>query len=75
MARNMTMAERMRAAEATAQHWQEIAQEAVRQRGADKDQLYWELRQAEEFIRNLGYARCNVPACNCNSWHKREITR
>jgi len=25
---------------------------------------------AQEVLRRLGYAFCDVPACNCGSWHK-----
>ena len=73
MSKKLTLREQIAAAEAGTAHWHGIAQEALRQRDASKDQIYWELRRAEEFIRNLGYSRCNVPACNCGSWHKREI--
>lgn len=26
-------------------------------------------RAAEDFISARGYRRCDIPACNCNSWH------
>ena len=26
-------------------------------------------KQAEEFIAREGYRRCDIPACNCGSWH------
>lgn len=25
---------------------------------------------AEAFLESAGYRRCDVPACNCNSWHE-----
>ena len=25
--------------------------------------------ELESFIRKEGYRRCDIPACNCNSWH------
>jgi hypothetical protein len=25
--------------------------------------------EAEEFLRARGYYRCDIPACNCGSWH------
>ena len=27
---------------------------------------------AVDFLRRQGYVRCDIPACNCGSWHARE---
>lgn len=29
-------------------------------------------RDAVDFLRRQGYVRCDIPACNCGSWHARE---
>jgi len=28
-----------------------------------------ELRDAKQFIESKGYRRCDIPSCNCGSWH------
>lgn len=30
------------------------------------------MNAAENFIAREGYVRCDIPACNCGSWHPRE---
>jgi hypothetical protein len=37
----------------------------------------WEerARKAEDFIRREGYSRCDIPACNCGSWHGGHMKR
>lgn len=35
----------------------------------DADMLRHRLDKAEEFIGFRGYRRCDMPACNCGSWH------
>lgn len=37
---------------------------------ADRFELGQWLRNAERILGDFGYARCNVPACNCNSYHQ-----
>jgi hypothetical protein len=31
-----------------------------------------EHERAVNFLEGRGYRRCDVPACNCGSWHKQE---
>ena len=31
-----------------------------------------ELNARRDFMMREGYSYCNIPACNCNSWHKRD---
>ena len=68
--RRSTLREQLAAADARAAHWQEAATHAFAQRDATKDGLYQRVMEAEAFIRDLGYRRCDILACNCNSWHK-----
>ena len=28
---------------------------------------------AEDFLRREGYRACDIPACNCGSWHKERV--
>lgn len=30
------------------------------------------LLNAERILERLGYRRCDIPACNCNSYHKQQ---
>lgn len=38
---------------------------------ADRDQAKRETREREDVLRRNGFVRCDVPACNCGSWHAR----
>lgn len=67
--RPMTLREKVAAAEARAAHWEQVAKHSAEQRDASKDELYTRALNAESFIRELGYRRCDIAACNCGSWH------
>ena len=64
------MRERLAAAEARASHWRDMAKQLVEQRDVTKDEWVDRAYRAEGFIRELGYRRCDIAACNCGSWHK-----
>jgi len=36
---------------------------------SERDQLKAELAQAKAFLESEGYRRCDIPACNCGSYH------
>jgi hypothetical protein len=66
----MTLRDQLRAAVACSEHWQRIARDLTTIHDSTKDELWDRAMRAEDFIHDLGYRRCNTPACNCNSWHK-----
>ena len=37
--------------------------------GLSREELLRRAEHAECFIRARGYITCDIPACNCNSWH------
>jgi hypothetical protein len=40
------------------------------QREAEIHELGRRLYQAEWVLQSSGFRRCDIPACNCNSWHQ-----
>jgi hypothetical protein len=36
---------------------------------AERDELTDELERRRWYMEQAGYRRCDIPACNCNSWH------
>lgn len=72
MGRPMTLREQIAASEAGVSHWQTIAKSLIAQRDTSKDEWVERAYKAEGFIRDLGYRRCDIAACNCGSWHKWE---
>lgn len=71
----MTLREQIRAAEARAEHWQDIAKRLTEQRDVTKQEWAERAYNAESFIRELGYTRCDIAACNCGSWHKWSVEK
>ncbi len=50
--------------------------EGAEQRGAlileviaERDRLKAAVDTAEDALRRYGFRRCDIPACNCGSWH------
>ena len=70
MTRPPTLREQVSAAEARSVHWHDIAKRLTEQRDVSKDDWIERAYKAESFIRELGYRRCDIAACNCGSWHK-----
>jgi hypothetical protein len=70
----MNMRERLSAAEARASHWEEIARSQKVYGDTEKEKWWMRALKAEDFIRHLGFRRCDIPACNCGSWHKWEVS-
>jgi hypothetical protein len=66
----MTLRDQLRAAEARADHWQRLAEMLREISDTGREDLWERAMKAEAFIRSLGYSPCNIPACNCGSWHR-----
>lgn len=54
-----------------------VAEQAEKVRGleAERDIAGRERREAIHFIESEGHRRCDIPACNCGSWHGGNASR
>jgi hypothetical protein len=73
MIRPLTLREQLAAAVARSVHWRDLAMELMEHRDVSKDEWTERAYKAESFIREIGYRRCDIAACNCGSWHKWEL--
>lgn len=55
--------------EINADRWNWRWADEKEQQGADLYEANQKLRNVERILEGLGYRRCNIPACNCNSYH------